>query len=122
MGAILAANVQWGDAFVRTDSATLEALYAPDAVLMMPDGDVKGGQAIIARLLAGRRAIRDSLHATATTTDRLDVTDDRAYEAGTLTYTLLRGGRPREVTVRYFNFWQLAAGRWQLTGSFRPLP
>ena len=122
MGAIVVANVTWGDAIVRTDSATLTGLYAPDAVLMAADGDVKGSAAIVARLLAERRSIRDSLHATATSTDRLDVTVDRAYEAGTLKYTLLRGGTPREVTVRYFNFWQLEGGRWRLTGSFRPLP
>ncbi|HKP28135.1 MAG TPA: nuclear transport factor 2 family protein [Gemmatimonadales bacterium] len=122
MGAIVATNVTWGDALVRGDSAMLRSVYTAEAVLRTPEGDVQGGDAIVARLLANRRAIRDSVHATATNTDRLDVAGDRAYEAGTITYTVVSGNKSREVTARYFNFWQLAGGRWQLTLSFRPLP
>ena len=122
MGVIVAANVTWADALVRGDSATLRSIYAPDAVLMTSDGDLKGGDAIVSRLLATRRAIRDSIHATATRTDQLDVAGDRAYEAGTITYTVVSSSKSREVEARYVNFWQLAAGRWQLTRSFRPLP
>lgn len=118
----MATNVTWGDALVRGDSATLRSVYAPDAVLRTPEEDVSGGDAIVARLLAARRTIRDSVHATATNTDRLDVAGDRAYEAGTITYTVVTGSKSREVTARYFNFWQQAAGRWQVTLSFRPLP
>jgi ketosteroid isomerase-like protein len=123
MGSIVAANVAWGDAIVRADSATLAGLYAPDAVLMLPDRDLEGSASIVAKLLADRRGIRDSLHATATVTDQLDVGVEKAHEAGTLTYTLrTAGGQSREVKVRYVNFWQLAAGRWQLVRSLRPLP
>lgn len=122
MGAVVAANVRWGDALVRGDSAVLASLYHEHAAVMTPSGDVVGRPAIVRLLLASRRPEGDSLHGTATSTDQLDVASDRAYEAGTLTYTLVRGGKPREVTVRYVNFWQLAAGGWQLTRSLRPLP
>jgi len=89
---------------------------------MTSEGDVKGGDAIVSRLLATRRAIRDSIHTTAARTDQLDVAGDRAYEAGTITYTVVSSSKSRVVEARYVNFWQLAAGRWQLTRSFRPLP
>ena len=122
MGAIVATNVTWADALVRGDSTALRSVYLPDAVLMTSEGDVKGADAIVSRLLATRRAIKDSIHGTATSTDRLDVAGDRAYEAGTISYTVVTSSKSREVKARYVNFWQLAAGRWQLTLSFRPLP
>lgn len=123
MGAIVMANVTWGDALVRGDSVTLASLYHEQAAFMTPTGDVLGKTPIVRLLLAARRPQGDSLHATATDTDQLDVAGDRAYEAGTLRYTLLdRSGKSRELKVRYVNFWQLDAGRWQLTRSLRPLP
>jgi len=123
MGAITGANVVWGDALVRGDSAALAALYADDAVLMTSRGDLSGKDAIVAALLAGGRAGRDKVVATATTTDQLDVAGDRAYEAGTLTYTMAsRGGATRRIAVRYVNFWQLTRDRWLLRRSLRPLP
>lgn len=123
MGSIVAVNVSWGDALVRGDSAALASLYTDDAVLMTTAGDVTGKPAIVAALMAARRPGGDSIHATATSSDQLDVAGDRAYEAGTLSYTVVSpSGTPREVKVRYVNFWRLAAGRWQLHRSLRPLP
>ena len=123
MGVIVATNVSWGDALVRGDSATLTSLYASDAVLMTPAGDVTGSAAIVSRLMKARRLAGDSIQGTAAVTDQLDVAGDRAYEAGTLEYTVMSPqGSTRSVKVRYVNFWQLDAGRWQLRRSFRPLP
>jgi ketosteroid isomerase-like protein len=123
MGAIVANNVAWGDALVRGDSSVLSSIYADDAVLMLREGDVTGQGAIVTTLMSARRSGGDSIHGTATSTDQLDVAGDRAYEAGTLTYTLISaGGTTRKVRVRYANFWQLAAGTWQLHRSLRPLP
>lgn len=123
MGAIVGMNVLWGDALVRGDSAALASAYTEDAVLMNRAGDVSGKAAIVATLLSGRRVAGDTIYGTATDTDQLDVAGDRAYEAGTLTYTLVSSnGTPRKFTVRYANFWQLDAGSWKLRRSLRPLP
>lgn len=123
MSAIIGANVVWGDALVRGDTAALASLYLDDAVLMAPQGDLAGKGAIVPALLSRRRIGRDTLHATSTATDQLDVAGDKAYEAGTLIYTLVSpGGVRREVKVRYVNFWQLAADRWLLRRTLRPLP
>jgi ketosteroid isomerase-like protein len=125
MGAIVAANVAWGDAYVRGDGAGLASLYAEDARLMTEAGDVTGPSAIREWLLS-RRAGADSVRGTATTTDQLDVAGDRAYEAGTLTYSLVAGtpaGSTRELRVRYSNFWQRQPdGRWLIVRSLRPVP
>jgi ketosteroid isomerase-like protein len=123
MGEIVANNVLWGDALVRGDSTRLASLYTDDAALMGRPGDVTGKSAIVTTLMSGRRVDGDSIHGTATSTDQLDVAGDRAYEAGTITYTLVSSdGTPRKVTVRYVNFWRRASGGWQLSRSLRPLP
>lgn len=126
MGALVAANVGWGDAYVRGDSAALAAAYAGDGVLMTDAGDVTGGPAIRDWLLARRAASRDSVIGTSTATDQLDVAGDRAYEAGTLAWTVAPRRAPeraREVRVRYVTFWRQAPdGRWLVARSLRPLP
>ena len=123
MGAIVGMNVAWGDALVRGDRATLASALLHDAVLMTATGDVTGRDSIVAALMSARRPAGDSIHATAAATDQLDVAGDRAYEAGTLTYTVIsRPGTTAQVTVRYVNFWQLDAGSWKLRRSLRPLP
>jgi len=119
MGAIVSANVRWGDALVRGDSATLGALYTDSAAFMTAGGDVTGRAAIVIALMGARGVGRDSLHGTATATDQLDVAGDRAYEAGTLTYTYASS---RTLKVRYVNFWQQSGDRWLLSRSLRPLP
>lgn len=125
MGAIVGVNVAWGNLLVTGDLPGLAGLYVEDAVLMTPEGDVAGRDAIRAWFEA-ERARRDSIHATATDTDELDVAGERAYEAGTLTYTVAPRARPtetRHVRVRYVTFWRRAAGGlWMIARSLRPLP
>ena len=126
MGAIVAANVAWGDALVRGDSLRLMNAYTSGAVLLTDSGDVSSPARIRDWLLARRAALQDSLHGTRTNTDHLEVATDRAYEAGTLAYILIRRDHPgqrREHVVRYATFWHRSPdGRWLMDKSLRPLP
>ena len=124
MAAIVAVNVTWGDHYNRGEAAALTAMYAPDAVVMTRDGDAAGAEAIrrhFERLFTTRR---DTVLASNVSTQALDVAGDRAYEAGTVTYSLASKRNPgasrREVRVRYINFWQMTPeGRWLIRRSLR---
>lgn len=122
LGAFVGQNVMWGDRHSRGDAAGLAGMYTADAVLMTADGDVVGREAIRAhfeRLFATRS---DSIFATNTETESLDVAGDRAYEVGTITFTVgPRGpgpGTPRR--VRYTTWWQrMPDGQWLIRRSLR---
>lgn len=122
LGAFIGQNVMWGDRHSRGSAQALAAMYTEDAVLMTPNGDVVGRDAILAhfeRLFAART---DSIFATNTETEWLDVAGDRAYEAGSITFTVgPRGpgpGTPRR--VRYMTWWQrMPDGQWLIRRSLR---
>ena len=125
MGAIVAMNVTWGDYHARGDAAGISALYTDDAVLMTSTGTDVVGQAPIREYFAHLFATRpDSILATNSATETLDVAGDRAYEAGTVTFTLQArpgGAGPRTEVVRYMTFWQKTPdGRWLIRRSLRP--
>ena len=64
----------------------------------------------------------DSIFATNTDTESLDIAGDRAYEAGTITFTVgPAGARPRNTAeVRYITFWQRTPdGQWLIRRSLR---
>lgn len=114
LGPVVAANVAWGDYLARGDAAGLAGLLAADAVLMLPEGDLTGRETIrswLERRIAERA---DTILATETLTETLDVAGDRAYEAGTLVFTM--GGRDRSdaapvrIRARYLTFWQRETG------------
>jgi len=122
LGAFIGQNVMWGDRHSRGDARALAAMYTEDAVLMTPEGDVVGRGAILdhfERLFAARA---DSIFATNTETESLDMAGDRAYEAGTITFTVgPRGpgpGTPRR--SRYMTWWQrMPDGQWLIRRSLR---
>ena len=122
LGAFIGQNVMWGDRHGRGNAQALAMMYTEDAVLMTPKGDIVGREAILRhfeRLFATRT---DSIFATSTDTESLDVAGDRAYEAGTITFTVgPRGpgpGAPRK--VRYVTFWQrMPDGQWLIRRSLR---
>ncbi|MGH7322208.1 MAG: YybH family protein [Candidatus Rokuibacteriota bacterium] len=124
MAAIVGVNVTWGDHYNRGDAAALTAMDAPDAVVMMREGDATGTEAIrrhFERLFTTRR---DTVLASNVSTEALDVAADRAYEAGTVTYSLASRRNPgatrREVRVRYITFWQMTPeGRRLIRRSLR---
>lgn len=126
MGAIVGMNVAWGDFHSRGDAAGLASLYTENAVLMTPEGDVTGKAAIrqyFERLFQQRT---DSILATNTATETLDVAGNRAYEAGTVVFTVGPRSGPggsTEHKVRYMTFWQQELdGRWLIRYSLRPSP
>lgn len=125
MGAIVGRNVAWGSAYNGGNAAALARLYTSDAVIMTPQGDLVGREAIEAHFAQLFAARTDSVLSTDTATEALDVAGDRAYESGTLTRTL----RPRadstaparELRLRYATWWQRdgATGEWQIRRSLR---
>ena len=124
MGAIVGANVAWGDYHSRDDAGRIAALYTDDAVLMTAPGHDVVGRGAIREYFQHLFATRpDSILATNSVTETVDVAGDRAYEAGTVTFTLRakRGGTtPRTQVVRYITFWQKAPdGRWLIRRSLR---
>lgn len=122
LGAFIGQNVMWGDRHSRGNAQALAAMYTEDAVLMTAGGDVIGREAIrqhFTKLFASRT---DSIFATNTETESLDIAGDRAYEAGTITFTVgPRGpgpGVPQK--VRYVTFWQrMPDGQWLIRRSLR---
>lgn len=125
MGVVVGMNVTWGDAYVRGDAAGVARIYTDDAVLMTPRGDVTGREAIATWFTELFAARSDTILATNTRTESLDVAGDRAYEAGTFELTLAPRDRPdaaRIVRIPYMAWWQQGPdGAWRLRRSFRPL-
>lgn len=122
MGSLVGMNVQWGNRHSLGDAPGLASMYTADAVLMTPEGDVVGREAIQAHYAARFAARTDSIFHTATDQEALDVAGDRAYEAGTITYRIgPRGPGPgTPVVVRYVTFWQREAdGAWRIRRSLR---
>jgi len=122
VGALVGLNVAWADRYRAGDLAALAAMLAPDAVWMTPVGDVTGRDAIRRHLAAELAARPDSILATNTATESVDVAGDRAYEAGTVTYPLRprAGGPTRTRQARYVNWWQRTPdGAWLLRRSLR---
>lgn len=125
MGQIIGANVRWGDFHSRGDAAGLASLYTTDAVLMTARGDVKGRPAIQQYFDQLIRERPDSILRTNTATETVDVAGNRAYEVGTIIFTVAprRGGPAEDRTIRYMNFWQQETdGRWLIRYSLRPSP
>lgn len=97
-------------------------MYTEDAVLMAAEGDVVGREAILRHFQQAFAVRTDSTFATNTETESLDVAGDRAYEAGTITFTVgPRGpgpGMPRK--FRYMTWWQrMPDGQWLIRRSLR---
>jgi uncharacterized protein (TIGR02246 family) len=125
MGNIVGVNVAWGDFYGRGDAAGIASLYTDDAILMEPSGDVKGRTAIQQHFARLFRERPDSIVRINTASETVDVAGNRAYEAGTIIFTVAprTGGPAVDRTVRYMTFWQQdAEGRWRIRSSLRPAP
>ena len=103
----------FSQAYVSGDLEALSALYTEDALLLPPNRDVRGRQAIRAYFTPGpgRRQV-----AHATTSSELRVDGDTAIDVGTWTSTWQRHGEePQTSSGRYLVVWKRGAdGAWRM--------
>ncbi len=124
MAEIVGRNVMWGDLFARGDAEGLAQLYAANAVLMTPQGDLVGTDAIRDHFILLFATRTDTILGTNTATEALDVAGNSAYETGTLARTVRPLGDttapPRETRLRYSTWWERAPdGQWLIRRSLR---
>lgn len=111
--AIGAASRAFSAAYVAGDTAAVRELYTFDAVLLPPERDVRGRDAIV-RYFApapGRETLAHSM-----SSDDLRVSDDSAIDVGTWRNTWRVGEQPvREASGRYLVVWRRGSdGRWRI--------
>lgn len=124
MAEIVGRNVMWGELFARGDAEALARMYTPNAVLMTPQGDLVGTDAIRDHFILLAATRTDTILSTNTATEALDVAGPSGYETGTLIRTLRPRGDttapPRETRLRYSTWWERAAdGQWLIRRSLR---
>ena len=113
LAAITAASRAFSAAYVRGDTAAIRALYWPDAVLLPPEGDVAGVDAIV-RYFApgpGRVNLNHSMQS-----DSIHVSGELATDVGTWTNTWRSGSGPvRSASGRYLVVWgRTPDGAWRM--------
>ncbi len=95
-------------AYNAGDAVKAAAMYADDAVVMPPDGQmVKGRSAIAARLkseMKGKVTLKLSPSASA-------ISGDQAYEAGTITVALPDG---HTLSEKYLVVYKRVGGEWKI--------
>lgn len=110
---IAAASQAFSRAYVAGDTAAIRHLYTPDAVLLPPDGEVRGRDGIVRYFAPGPR--RRQLHHAMISHD-LRLFGDLAVDTGTWTNTVQRAGQPpSEASGRYLVVWRRSGdGRWRI--------
>lgn len=111
--AIAAASRAFSEAYMAGDTATIRELYTTDAMLLPPEADVKGRDAIVRYFGPGPRR-RNLDHAMIS--DDVQVSGDLAVDVGTWTNTWsIDGGEPRTASGRYLVVWRRGeGGRWRM--------
>ena len=112
--AIAEASRAFSAAFVAGDTATLGALYTDDAVLLPPNRNVNGNEAIRGYFApsAGRTQVGHTL-----TSESLLIDGDLAIDMGRWESTTQReGAEPRTSSERYLVVWQRQEdGSWKMS-------
>jgi uncharacterized protein (TIGR02246 family) len=110
-----AKNARLAMAMTTGDTATMMAVYADDAVLMLADMPAARGREAIARLNAEMFAAYTVTNASFTTTDVI-VTGDYAIETGAYRMTLKpRTGPAIPDTGKYISVWRRdSTGNWKM--------
>ena len=110
---ITAASRAFSDAYVAGDTAMIRALYTPDALLLPPNRDVRGREAI-GRYFAPRPRRTNVAHAM--TSDELRISGGAAIDVGTWSSSWrIDGGPVQEASGRYLVVWRRGEdGRWRI--------
>lgn len=110
---IATASRSFSDAYVAGDTATIRELYTEDAVLLPPEGEVRGRDAIVRYFEPSPRRTNVS-HAMESTD--LRIRGRTAIDAGTWHNTIrVDGGPEREASGRYLVIWTRGDdGRWRI--------
>jgi uncharacterized protein (TIGR02246 family) len=110
---IAAASRAFSSAYVAGDTAAIRELYTEDAVLLPPDREVRGRDAIVRYFAPGPRR-RNIAHAMRS--EDLRVTGETAIDAGTWSNTWQSGEDPvGEASGRYMVIWRRGEdGRWRI--------
>jgi uncharacterized protein (TIGR02246 family) len=104
-------NDKWEDAFNKGDAAAVAAMYAEDAHVLPPGGNmVKGRSAIEAFWKRAGQQVGD---AKLVTVDVLPLGPRAAREIGTVTLET-KAQPPQQVVGKYVVVWRKIGGRWLL--------
>jgi uncharacterized protein (TIGR02246 family) len=103
--AIEAANARFGEAFLKGDTATIAATYAPDAIVLPPNEKAITGHDAIAKAVAGEIAM---MKATAFALHTQDViaAGDYAIETGSYEVTMPPAAKPVHSVGKYLTVWK----------------
>jgi uncharacterized protein (TIGR02246 family) len=104
-------NDKWTEAFNKGDAAAVAAMYAEDAYVLPPGGDmVKGRSAIEAFWKQAGQQVGD---AKLVTLDVLPLGPRAAREVGTVTLET-KAQPPQQIVGKYSVVWRKIGGRWLL--------
>ncbi len=107
-------RARFSQAMVRGDGGALAAAYTHDGVLLPPDREIRGAQAIGRYFTTGRDGYRQVAHSMIP--DEVRVRGDVASEVGTWSSTIQRPGQERTTTGdRYLLVWERGEdGQWRI--------
>ncbi len=104
-------NDQWTAAFNRGDAAAVAAMYATDAYVLPPGGEMVKGRAAIAAFW--KNAATQVGDARLVTVDLLPLGRGAAREIGTVTLTT-KAQPPQQLVGKYAVVWRRIGGKWLL--------
>lgn len=109
--AIQRLNDQWTAAFNKGDAAAVAAIYAADAYVLPPGGDMVKGRAAIEAFW--KKAATQVGDAKLVTIDVLPLGRRAAREIGTVTLET-KAQPPQQVVGKYVVVWRKIGGKWLL--------